>query len=364
MNGDRLRQARELCDLTQAELAERAEIAQSAITQIESGQYAPSDAVARSIALHVGFDLSFLNREDGPADFPIGSILYRSKAKVIPKDKSRAHRTAQLLFEITLGLMSKLRPIAVTLPRLSEEVPLVAAKMARSHLGLSPDTPIPNVIAVFERAGVPVFRLPFTIDGLDGFSVWSGKRQQTPAIFLVGGGSGYRDRFTVSEEGGHLILHQPLRCSVEDAEREVKAFVGEFVLPEDAMRAEMKPPVTLSSLATLRPRWGSSIQFLAKRSSVIGITSPNQYRYLAQQISAKGWRTEKREPGDDAVQSETPRLFRKMVESLYGSPIDLKRFRNDLGIPMPLLKSLLSPYGAEYVASPPRILSMRDAKTG
>jgi transcriptional regulator with XRE-family HTH domain len=164
MNGERLRQARELCGLTQVELSERAGIAQSAIAQIESGQYAPSDSVAQALALHVGFDLPFLYREDAPADFPIGSILYRARTKVTPKDKSKAHRMAQLSFEIALGLMSKLRPIPITLPRLSEEDPVTAAKMTRSHFGLSPDTPVPDVIATFERAGVLVFLLPFSIE--------------------------------------------------------------------------------------------------------------------------------------------------------------------------------------------------------
>jgi Zn-dependent peptidase ImmA (M78 family)/DNA-binding XRE family transcriptional regulator len=345
MNGERLRQARELCDITQTELATDAEVAQSAIAQIESGQYTPSDSVARSLALNVGFDLSFLCQDTPPVEFPIGSILYRSKAKVTPKEKTRAHRMAQLLFEIATVLMSKLRPIPVLLPCLNEADPAEAAKLARSNLGLSPDTPIPNIIAAFERAGVLVFRLPLEIDGLDGFSVWAGKNSKIPVICLVGRGIGYRDRYTASEEGGHLILHQPMRCSVEQAETEVKPFTGEFVLPEDAMRREMKTPVTLSSLATLRPRWGASIQFLAKRSNQLGMTSPNQYRYLAQQISAKGWRTNKREPGDDTIQSETPRLFRKMIESVYGTPMDIKRLRKDLGIPMSLLRSLLAPYG-------------------
>ena len=359
MSAERIRQARELCSLTQEELAKKIGISQPAIAQIESGQYTPSPSMEQSIALHTGFDLSFLRKPEPPVDFPVGSILYRSKAKVSARDRVRAHRLAQLLFEIVSSLKAKLRPIPVVLPRLNEQNPIEAAKLARSSLGLSPDTPIQNIMSVVERAGVLVLRLPLEIEGLDGFSAWVGKNHETPVICLMGKSVGYRSRYTLSEETGHLILHSPLAGTVEQAEEEVKLFTGEFVLPEEAMHREMGTPVTLASLAPLRHKWGASLQFLAHRSKDIGITTPNQYRYLIQQISMRGWRTVKQEPGDESIPQEQPKAVSKMIEVVYGSDSDFSRIRKDTGVPVGLLKSILLPATSGDRATP-AVLQMKN----
>ena len=358
MNGERLRQARELSGLTQQDLASLAEVAQSAIAQIEAGYFLPSPKLAQSLSLHTGFDLSFLQKPELPAEFPVGTLLYRSKVKVSSKDKAKAHRLAQLVFEITTTLASRFRPIPVSLPRIKDEPPAEAARMVRSQLGLSPDTPVKNITSGLERAGVLVLRIPLEVDGLDGFSAWAGRRRENPIICLVGNGVGYRDHYTISEESGHLTMHTPLDCSVDDAEKEVRQFVGEFVLPEEAMRREMTPPVTLASLAPLRPRWGASIQFLAHRSRDLGITTANQFKYLMQQVSARGWRTSKREPGDDGVPQEKPQLFQRFVESAYGSPPNLKKMRRDFGIPLWLVRAIAQSHGVADVTEPASVITM------
>jgi Zn-dependent peptidase ImmA (M78 family) len=153
-------------------------------------------------------------------------------------------------------------------------------------------------------------------------------------------------------------MHSPLSVTVEQAEEEVKSFVGEFVLPEDAMIREMRSPVTLSSLSTLRPRWGASIQFLAARSRQLEITTSNQYKYLMQQVSMKGWRTDKREPGDESIPQENPQLLLKIIESMYGNQVDLRRMRRDLGIPMWLLRSLTKAHGIAESASASSVMEI------
>lgn len=337
MKGERIRQARELCGLTQSELAERAGVAQSAIAQIESDVYSPSDAVLHSIAISTGFDLAFLKLEEPPPNFPFASTLYRSLLKVSAKDKARAHRVAQLMFELVSRMRKRFRDMPVMLPRTTED-PLTSARIARSNLGLSPNTPIPSIIAAVERAGVLVLNLPIEIDGLDGFSAWVGPSQSIPLICLLSRRHGFRVRATISEELGHLCMHTPLRVSVDEAERQAKEFAGEFLIPEEAMRLEMETPITLSSLARSKKRWGASIQFQIVHAQRAGMLTPNQCRYLMQQLSAKGWRRE--EPSDHAIASEQPRAFRKMAEMLYGSPVNLNAIRKETGIPLRVLKAV------------------------
>jgi Zn-dependent peptidase ImmA (M78 family)/transcriptional regulator with XRE-family HTH domain len=351
MNGERLRQARELCGLTQKELAQFTGLAQSAIAQIESGEFVPTPTVGHALAIQTGFDLSFLRNERAPTQFPEGSILHRSRARVSKKEQARARRLAQFLFEIAVELRERFRPISVRLPCVRSQHPVEAARLVRSHFGLSPDTPIPNITTLVERAGVMLLRVPLKVDGLDGFSCWAGDDLAMPTICLVGPGLGYRTRFTLSEELGHLVMHSPLTCTVKEAEKDVKQFVGEFVLPAEAMLREMRTPVTLSSLATMKPRWGASIQFLAQRSKELEIVTANQHRYLMQQISSRGWRRASGEPGDDTIPQEQPQLLRHIVQGLYGSPPLLSRIRDEFGIPLRLLNALFAENG--IATSPP-----------
>src|SRR5437870_4607000 len=153
MISERIRQARELSGMTQTELASRVGITQAALAQIEAGMYAPSDSVLTDIAKQTGFNSSFLRQEQPPIEFPSGTILYRSLVKVSARDKARAHRLAQLAFEIAFLMKRHLKNIPVLLPRAFTEDPITAARSTRSSLGLSPDSPIPNIVTVVERAG-------------------------------------------------------------------------------------------------------------------------------------------------------------------------------------------------------------------
>jgi Zn-dependent peptidase ImmA (M78 family)/transcriptional regulator with XRE-family HTH domain len=340
VHGERIKQARELCGLTQMELAQRAGVRQSAIAQIESNIYVPSDTVLHGIAIHTGFDVGFLKQDRPPAEFPIGSFLYRAQAKVSGKERAQAHRTAQLMFEIALIMRSRLVDIPVLIPR-TNEPPEVAAQITRASLGFSPESPISNLMSAVERAGVLVLKLPLVIDGLDGFSSWVGLNHDIPMICLMSGKKGYRQRFTLAEELCHLVKHTPLRCSVADADDEARRFVGEMLLPAETIREEISHPITLSSLWAYRARHQVSLQFLIRRVLDLEMVTPNQYKYLMMQVSAKGWRKE--EPGDAAIVQEEPKMFSKMVNVVYGNPPDLQLMKRETGgVPIPMLRNLLS----------------------
>ena len=339
MHGERIRQARELSALTQIELSRRSGVTQSAIAQIEANVYVPSDPVLEAIALQTGFDIGFLKQDRPPAEFPIGSFLYRSQAKVSTREKAQAHRTAQLMFEIAVLMRSQLKEIPVLIPRTTEP-PEIAARIARTSLGFSPESNIPNLIGAVERAGVLVLRLPIAIDGLDGFSSWVGLNHDIPVVCLLSGKKGYRPRFTIGEELCHLIKHNPLRTTVAEADEEARRFVGELLLPEEVIREEVSQPITLSSLWPHRARYQVSLQFLIRRVFDLEMITANQYKYLNMQVSSRGWRKE--EPGDAEIAQEQPRMFSKMVQVVYGNPPNLGQLKRETGgVPIPLLRTLI-----------------------
>jgi Zn-dependent peptidase ImmA (M78 family) len=222
----------------------------------------------------------------------------------------------------------KLNQIPVRLPRLEIDDPMRAAQITRSHFGLSPDTPIKNLVSEVEKAGVFVLALPIALAKFDAFSSWAGPEPLRPVMVIGGGKSGDRVRLSVAHELGHLVLHQAMRGNLKEAERAANRFAAELLMPEIAMRHEMPAPVTLTRLIDLKPKWKVSIQALIVRAHELGIASDRQYRYLFEQISIRGWR--KQEPGEIPV--ERPRAVRKMAELKYGNPVDYQRFGADVDL--------------------------------
>jgi transcriptional regulator with XRE-family HTH domain len=110
-------------------------------------------------------------------------------------------------------------------------------------------------------------------------------------------------------------------------------------------RQEMVPPITLSTLAELKLRWGVSMQFLITRPLELEIIDRSQALSLRTQISKRSWR--KREPASLWIEPEKPRGLRKMAEILYANPIPYKRMADDLHIPVFLIKRILEMYAGQ-----------------
>src|SRR5262245_21838168 len=135
-----------------------------------------------------------------------------------------------------------------------------------------------------------------------------------------------RLRFSIAHEVGHLVLKHIGKYRPEE-ERAAYQFAAELSMPRHAMRTEIVSPVTLSAIASLKPRWRVSIQALVRRAFDLSIISDRQYRYLFEQIGSKGWRT--REPSNLDVPPEKPRSLRQMAELVYGNPIHYEKLATD-----------------------------------
>jgi Zn-dependent peptidase ImmA (M78 family)/transcriptional regulator with XRE-family HTH domain len=336
MIGSRIRLAREIAGMTQAELALRIDTTQSGVASMEGNLYRPSDELIRMIADVSGFRPSFFARST--EEFPSGALLYRSRATVPKIVRQRAHGLTTLAYEMATVLGDRLKKVPVNLPRLTED-PIRAAQITRAAFGLAPAVPITDLLSRCETNGVLVLWIPFEVESLDGFSTWVGVNSPRPVMAILGGKVGYRTNFTIAEELGHLVLHSPLRTTIADAEIEAKAFAQEFLMPSEAMHEEIQMPVTLSSLAPLKNRWKASLQALIRRAKDLGYITANQYRYLNQQIRVNGWA--KAEPGDESIPQQKPRLLRKMAELLYGIPINFRKLSEDTGISEDLLAEIL-----------------------
>ena len=97
---------------------------------------------------------------------------------------------------------------------------------------------------------------------------------------------------------------------------EADQFAAEFLMPAAAIRRELTPPITLTLLAKLKPRWKVPLQALIDRAKHLQILTERQVRYLLQQLSS----TWLEEPVQ--LRPERARGLRQLAEILYGDPID------------------------------------------
>jgi len=337
-NGDRVKQARELRGFTQTELAERIGVNQSAIAQIENEGFNPTREVLEGIVIQTGFPVAFF-KQNSFTEFPLGSLLYRAKTSINLREKYEASQYGRTIFEIFQKMEEHVDTIPIQVPCLNDE-PQVSAKVTRSLMGISPDTPIKNLINLIEKKGVLVFALPKSLEKRDAYSVWAGKNTNRPIIVIANKNSGDRLRFSIAHELAHLVMHKNnLKGNIAKFDKEADQFAGEFLMPEKAMENEITTPVTLMSLAKLKVRWGVSIQALIMRARDLEIINYRQHRYLFQKLSAKGWRI--REPENLDIPIEKPRALRKITELLYGIPIDYKTFAHEMKLSAQFLKQVI-----------------------
>jgi Zn-dependent peptidase ImmA (M78 family)/DNA-binding XRE family transcriptional regulator len=330
MNGDRLRIAREYLGWSQTELAQRLQVTQSTIAYIESGRFIPSEALATRICLTTGFSNAYFQQSQ-PVQMGEGSLLYRSKVSQARQgDKAKAYRFGQLILDLNNRLLERIKPIPVLIPRLAEE-PAEAARLTRSILGLAPDTPIAGLINLLERKGIIVAVLPEAFDGIDGYSTWTGPDSDRPLVVVAPNLPPDRLRFTVAHELGHLVMHSRVGGGTRVLEDESNVFAGEFMMPLKAVTSEIQVPVSLSDLATLKTRWGLSIQALIFRAEKAGLVNTTQKQYLFKQLNKRGWK--ENEPFSDMIPAERPRAIRQLMEMAYGASPNVLKVALDTGLP-------------------------------
>jgi len=338
VNGDRVRQARELRGLTQSSLSESLGVDQAMIAHIERGTKQPGEELLGAICSELQMSVSFFRQGSQPY-FPKGSLLFRAKHGIGKKAIYRAHAHAELVFEFVLRLSERVSLIPVRLPRDTD--PIEAAQQVRKILNL-PDGPIRNLTRAVEKIGVITIPLP-DIRDCDAFAVWAGPLLSYPVIGLVTGKPNDRTRMNIAHELGHLILHKDVSNAEPSLELQAYRFAAELLMPTREIAREFASErVTLFRLATLKKTWQVSMQALARRARDLEAISDRQYRYLMQQMAMKGWRTE--EPNFAPQQIEMPRLIPKIMEVALGPSLDLTKIAKEFCLTEEFVSDTLYPH--------------------
>lgn len=357
VNGERVRQAREMACLTQVDLGRLVGVSQTMIAHIEKGLKQPSSELADAIARDTGVSFDFLCMPSG-VSLPEGSLLFRARSNVPAKRLAQARSSAESAFEIYMRLSERFE-----LPRIklkpAQGSPPSAARAVRDMLGLSQDKPIPHLIRAFEKAGGVVLAMP-KLEGTEAFAVWASNR---PVVALGPSGSGDRLRFSAAHEIGHLTMHHSHTARAQ-AEKDAHSFAAELLMPSEAISGDLDRLLTVEILGRLKQKWGVAMSSLLMRARELGLISRRSYDRLV--IEMAPWRM--REPTKYDIPIEKPRALRQMAEEIYGTDLDLARITRDFGLPARLIADIFHQYAGKSEiggqAQAPKVISISSNSFG
>lgn len=332
-----LRLARQRLGFTQKAAATQLAVPQPILSRYENGVSEPDDAFLGKAGRV--YDIP-------PEFFQLKEPVYGPPVSVHPMPRAKAEVTARDLDMVTAELNIR----AMQLRRFMEAVdfnpthdtptldvesygsPEKVAAILRAHWGV-PSGPIKNLTALVERAGAVVGMSDFGGASISGmtFKVPG----QPPLILINAQHPADRMRYTLAHELGHLTQH---RFPTPEMEQEANEFAAAFLMPAaDIRQSFMGRRITLELLAALKPEWRVSMQALLRRAKDLGFADANQYRYLMQRISQRGWRL--REPPE----LDFPREIPTVLSSI------LKAHLHDLGYTMDDLLAFVPLHQREFV---------------
>jgi len=249
LNVKRIRASR---GMTQTAAAEAVGISRQAFIDIENGK-TKEPRVSNLQAIADTFDVSIV---DLMAESPkLSTVRFRSNSIKTEKDKAKKD---QCLIDAAFWLNNfnflqsavgdkkpyKLKSVSSEITKIKNNLPRVAAELARKELGLKDDEPIGDIIGLMESAGIKIKLRKFDLKNFFGFSIAGS--DGGPAIMVNNNEDITIERqiFTVAHELGHLLLHPKAYdpSKTEEGKREeseADVFAGYFLMPQVAFEKKL-----------------------------------------------------------------------------------------------------------------------------
>lgn len=322
--GDRLREAREARGLTGIALADLLGVSRQAVSLYEKGEVTPGPEVLDRLAQVLNVPEVFFRRP--PRGAAIGTVFYRSFASATKAARTRAERRYGWLKEIVNYIEDFVEVPEVDFPDAATD-PLTLrtgdieriALEVRKDMGLS-TAPVPNMVLLLENRGAIVSRCVVGTETLDAFSEWSQEEVRPYFILSSDKDSAVRSRLDAAHELGHMVLHRHVHPSVltdkekfDLLEAQAYRFAGAFLLPAKEFSDDFFYP-TLGELKRLKERWGVAMAAVIMRCQELDLLPASEITRLWVAMGRSGWK--KREPLDDEMEPEQPRVLRESLELL------------------------------------------------
>jgi Zn-dependent peptidase ImmA (M78 family) len=345
---ERVLALRDLLGFSLQEIGAATGLSQGYLSDMANGNRPFTDQHAKLLASALDFPQEFFYVRAPVVES--STLNFRKLKKAKAKDTKKASQYFREASRVTQVVADAASLTTKDLPSVPAEAPLLsdtdiecAASATRALMGVGVDDPVPNLTRAIERLGIvvaPVILDPTNeeetpVNGFEGhFGISHGTGAGYPVVGYFPGASPDRDRFTLSHEIGHVVLHSARTSS--DPEHEANRFAGALLIPEGAARTAMHSMVTLNQLAHVKAQFGISIQALIMRAAALGIIDERRQRSLFVQLSARGWRHN--EPVE--VEPEYPLLMRKLIELTLPTDPTTREIEKRLGLPRAYIRAM------------------------
>lgn len=328
----RLIQALAARGLSQVALASMVGVSPATISKWKSGQQSPEAEALVNLSQVINVAPEWFTR---PLPEKCSLPLFRSNASAHANARAMLEARLEWTQDIALALSEFVDFPEINLPKRAftdpEQITNAdieeAADECRDLWNLGRRA-IPDLAMAVEGAGVILVREETGAASIEGLSAWSPALNRPIVLLSADKQNGFRSRFDLAHELGHLILHKGIDRSTDPArhklmEDQAHRFAGAFLLPAETFAADVKSPVTLDSLLLLKQRWGVSVAAMVMRLWALKVIDDDAKGLLFKRRSAR-WGV-KAEPGDDGRAPEQTRLLKRTIELLASSgvmPVD------------------------------------------
>lgn len=338
INPERITEAREAKGLNMADLARLLDVSRQAVSAFEKGLKKPSSETLSQLSKTLGFPERFF-LSDSTSPQIKSAIHFRSRSTTSKKERLVGKTKGRWVSLILNEIMNYVTLPTPEIPELdipdfellsNADIEDIATKVRRMW-GLG-DGPITNLTMLLENKGIIVANI-HSGEKVDAFSFWN---EHTPVIVIDKMKTAVRTRFSIAHELGHLVMHRAVEDDyIEDpslfklVEAQANYFASCFLMPASTFGREYYSS-NIDSLIKLKKRWLTSISAIAIRAYNLNLINDNQKVYIFQQIAPY----KRREPLDDILVREEPRLINKIVNLIDSHDILSKReLYEKLGLP-------------------------------
>ena len=324
----RLLQALAARGLSQVALASMVGVSPATVSKWKSGQQSPEAEALTSLSRVINVTPEWFTR---PIPEKCSLPLFRSNASAHVGARAMLEARLEWAQDIALALGEFVDFPEVNLPKRAftdpEQITNAdieeAADECRELWSLGRRA-MPDLAMAIEGAGVILVREETGVATIEGLSAWSQVLNRPLVLLSADKQNGFRSRFDLAHELGHLILHKGIERSTDSVrhkimEDQAHRFAGAFLLPAETFAADVKIPVTLDSLLLLKQRWGVSVAAMVMRLWALKIIDDETKGLLFKRRSAR-WGV-KAEPGDDGRAPEQVRLLKRTIELLASSGV-------------------------------------------
>ncbi len=325
---DRLSQILAVRRLTQVQLASMVSVSPATISKWRAGTQAPEREALERLAGVVNVTPEWFTRQPAAK---VSTPLFRSNASAHVAARAMLEARLEWAQDVGAALMEFVDYPEVNLPARSyadpEEITAEDIEQAACEcrdlwrLGRSM---VQDLALAVEGAGIILVREETGIAQIEGLSAWSEVLGRPLILLSADKDNGYRSRFDLAHELGHLVLHRHIKRPTERdrhklLEQQAHRFAGAFLLPAETFATEVRMPATLDDLLLLKRRWGVSAAAIIMRLRALELLDEDDALTLFKRRSAR-WGA-KSEPGDGDRTPEQPRLLRRTIDLLVDEKV-------------------------------------------